>query len=50
MLSDMVERSGGKLATDIRDPDAEGGALARQIASDFGIRPMVAGLFDTGTF
>jgi ABC-2 type transport system permease protein len=50
VLSDLVARSGGKLTIDVRDPDADGGALAKQIASELGFRPMVAGLFDTNAF
>ena len=50
VLSELVERSGGTLTIDIRDPDAQDGVLARQLKSDFGFRPMVASLTDTNTF
>lgn len=50
VLSELVERSGGTLTIDIRDPDAQDGILARQLKSDFGFRPMVASLTDTNTF
>ena len=50
ILQDMVERSGGALNIDIRDPDAEDGVLASQIKSEFGFRPMAASLLDTNTF
>jgi len=50
ILHDMVERSGGALNIDIRDPDAEDGVLASQIKSEFGFRPMAASLLDTNTF
>ncbi len=50
VLSELVERSGGTLDIDIRDPDAQDGALASQIKSEFGFRPMVASLLDTNTF
>ncbi|MFB3124214.1 MAG: Gldg family protein, partial [Woeseiaceae bacterium] len=42
ILHDWVERSGGTLDIDIRDPDAQDGILASQLKSDFGFRPMVA--------
>jgi ABC-2 type transport system permease protein len=50
VLKGLAEQSNGKLTIDIRDPDAEGGALAKRIESEFGFRPMTASLFDTGTF
>jgi ABC-2 type transport system permease protein len=50
MLSELVERSGGTLDIDIRDPDAQDGTLATQIKSEFGFRPMAASLLDTNTF
>ncbi|MFB3078098.1 MAG: Gldg family protein, partial [Lysobacterales bacterium] len=50
LLNQLVERSGGTLDIDIRDPDAEDGILASQIKSEFGFRPMVASLLDTNTF
>ncbi|MFB3064170.1 MAG: Gldg family protein, partial [Gammaproteobacteria bacterium] len=50
ILHDMVERSGGVLDINISDPDAQDGALAEQIRSEFGFRPMVASLLDTDTF
>ena len=50
VLKALAEESNGKLSIDIRDPDAEGGALAKRLESEFGFRPMAAGLFDTDTF
>jgi len=50
ILHDMVERSGGGLDINISDSDAQDGALAEQIRSEFGFRPMVASLLDTDTF
>lgn len=50
LLDELREESGGKLTVDIRDPDAEGGALAEQIRSEFGFRPMAASLLDANTF
>ncbi len=50
LLNELVERSGGTLAIDIRDPDSGDGSLASQIRSEFGFRPMVASLLDTNKF
>ncbi|MEJ2591186.1 MAG: Gldg family protein [Candidatus Thiodiazotropha sp.] len=49
-LADLQKQAGGKLSVDIEDPDAGGGALAKQLESDYGFRPMTASLFDTHTF
>ncbi|KFI22178.1 Gldg family protein [Nitrosococcus oceani] len=50
VLNELQRESGGKLTVDIRDPDADGGALAQQIESEFGFRPMAASLLDSNTF
>ncbi len=50
LLGDLRERSGGKLDVEIRDPDAGDGALARQIETEYGFRPMTTSLFDSETF
>jgi len=50
VLGELVERSGGTLDVDVRDPDSEDGTLATQIKSELGFRPMVASLLDTNTF
>ncbi len=50
VLQGLRERSGGKLEVEIRDPDAEGGELARRLESEYGFRPMAASLFDSNTF
>ena len=50
ILDELSQRSGGKLSVEVSDPDADGGALAQQLESEFGFRPMAAGLFDTNTF
>jgi ABC-2 type transport system permease protein len=34
----------------MQDPEADDGALAKQLETDFGFRPMAASLFDTNTF
>ncbi|MDJ0806570.1 MAG: Gldg family protein [Gammaproteobacteria bacterium] len=50
LLQELGERSGGKLAIEIRDPDAGKGDLARLIEDEYGFRPMTTSLFDTNTF
>ena len=50
VLLEMQEESGGKLASEIVDPDAAGGEVAHQIAADYGFQPMAASLFDLNTF
>ena len=50
VLEKLSGRSGGKLKVQIQDPDAQGGALARRLESEYGFRPMAAGLFDSNTF
>ena len=50
VLTDMAEEAGTKFSWDIVDPEADGGAVADQIAADYGFRPMAASLFDANTF
>ena len=50
VLLEMQEESGGKLTSEIVDPDAGGGEVALAIAADYGFRPMAASLFDLNTF
>ena len=50
VLGELAQESGGKLTSEIVDPDADGGEVAAQIATDFGFRPMAASLFDNNTF
>jgi ABC-2 type transport system permease protein len=49
-LQDLQQKAGGKLSVQIEDPEANGGALAKKLASDYGFRPMTTSLFDTDTF
>ncbi len=49
-LAELQDEAGDRLKVEIRDPDAEGGVLARKIESEYGFRPMAAGLFDPNTF
>jgi len=46
----LEKQADGKLRYEERDPDANGGVLAKQIAQDFGFHPMQAGLFDDHRF
>ena len=50
VLAELAEASGGKLTTEIVDPDAGDGALAVEIADRYGFSPMAASLFDLNTF
>ena len=50
VLTQTVADSGGKLSMEFVDPQAGDGAVAQQIAADFGFRPMQASFFDTNTF
>ncbi len=50
VVEELREEAGGKLRVEWLDPDADGGAVARQIEQDFGFRPMAAGLLDPNTF
>ncbi|MGL6159628.1 Gldg family protein [Microbulbifer sp.] len=40
----------GRLQVRFIDPDADGGAVAKQIADDYGFQPMAAGLFSADAF
>jgi ABC-2 type transport system permease protein len=50
LLADLAKRSNGKLSYQTQDPDENGGALAQQLETEFGFRPMTASLFDTNSF
>ena len=50
VLLELQEESGGKLTSEVVDPDAGTGEVAQQIAADYGFRPMAASLFDVNTF
>lgn len=49
-LDELKESSGGKFSWTIVDPEADGGAVAEEIAENFGFQPMAASIFDTNTF
>ena len=46
----LSESSGGKLTLQLVDPQDSGGALASRLSSDYGLRPMRAGLFSEDSF
>ena len=50
LVDELSRQAKGKLQFVERDPDADGGALAQQLANDFGFQPMQAGLFDDHRF
>ena len=50
VLAELAEESNGRMTVNIADPQAGGGALAEQIATDYGFQPMAASMFDTTTF
>lgn len=49
-LDDIVPRSGGKFTVRFIQPEARGGAVARQIQEEWGFRPMVTSLDDESEF
>ncbi len=50
VLDALVAESDGKFRVEIVDPEAGDGAVAAQIAQDYGFQPMAASLFDTNVF
>ena len=50
VLAELAEESGGKLTSEIVDPNAGNDETAQQIAADYGFQPMAASLFDLNTF
>ena len=50
VLDSLAGESDGKLTVEIVDPEAAGGALAEEIAADYGFQPQVASLFDLNHF
>lgn len=50
VLDGLKASAGDRLRVEFVDPDANGGATAKQLQQDFGFRPMTLGLFDTKTF
>jgi ABC-2 type transport system permease protein len=50
ILTELAKDSNGKLSYQTLDPDENGGALAQQLETDYGFRPMSASLFDSNSF
>ena len=50
VLSEMKENAGGTFEYELKDPDADGGAIGKEIGERYGFRPMRAGLLDPNTF
>ncbi len=50
ILADMQKKSKGLFSSEIVDPDAGGGAVAKTIGEQYGFRPMAASIFDAQTF
>lgn len=50
VLDALVAESDGKFRVEIIDPQAGDGAVAAQIAEDYGFQPMAASLFDANVF
>jgi ABC-2 type transport system permease protein len=50
VLDELKKESGGKLAVEFEDPDANGGALAKKLKESYGFVPQVASLFDPKPF
>lgn len=46
----MQANAGGRFSVNFIDPDANGGEVGRQIAEDFGFRPMATSLFSNESF
>jgi ABC-2 type transport system permease protein len=50
VLSALAEQAGDKLSVQFQDPEAGDGALAKQLETEYGFRPMAASLFDANSF
>ncbi|MEZ5450755.1 MAG: Gldg family protein [Thiolinea sp.] len=50
VLRELQQQAGDKLQVSFADPDAEGGALGKQLAQDYGFGPQIASLFDPQPF
>lgn len=49
-LTQLKQQAHGKLLVDIRDPQANGGVLARQIGAKYGFQPLTLGLLNDSKF
>jgi len=50
ILMDMEKKSKGLFSSEIVDPDANGGTVAKSIMDKYGFQPMAASLFEDKTF
>lgn len=50
IAQEISSASNGKLLFEVLDPEENGGAVAAQLANDFGLRPLRAGLFSGDDF
>ena len=50
VVDQLIEEGDGKLASEIINPEADGGEIALKISEDFGFQPMAASLFDENRF
>ncbi len=50
LADELASTSANKLKVNLVDPNANGGALANQLSTNIGLRPMSAGLFSTKQF
>ncbi len=50
VLNELQGESEGKFSFELVDPEADGGALAQQIAEEYGFQPMMVSLFDPNAF
>ncbi len=49
-VNTLSDASGGKLTLQVVDPQDNSGAVSEQLANDYGLRPMRAGLFSNDSF
>lgn len=49
-LADLKKKAGDKFGFELKDPMAQGGAVAATIEKEYGFKPMVLGLLDTKRF
>jgi gliding motility-associated transport system permease protein/gliding motility-associatede transport system auxiliary component len=50
LSGELQKQSGGKFSFKLVEPEANGGEVAKKIETDYGFRPMQAGLFDPDHF
>ncbi len=50
ILAEMDKKSKGLFSSEIVDPDADNGAVAKKISDQYGFRPMAASIFDDQSF